>query len=56
MELPVYRAPRWKNVGTTMMEKARIFVTDAGKVIMVISLLLWGLSILWAAGRDARNR
>ncbi len=44
MELPVYRAPRWKNVGTTMIEKARIFVTDAGKVIIVISLLLWGLS------------
>jgi ferrous iron transport protein B len=44
MELPVYRAPRWKNVGTTMIEKAKIFVTDAGKVILVISLLLWVLS------------
>lgn len=44
MELPVYRAPRWNNVGITMLEKARIFVTDAGKVILVISLLLWGLS------------
>lgn len=44
MELPVYRAPRWKNVGVTMVEKAKIFVTDAGKVIMVISLLLWGLA------------
>ncbi len=44
MELPVYRAPRWKNVGTTMVEKAKIFVTDAGKVIIVISLLLWALS------------
>ncbi|HJV18868.1 MAG TPA: ferrous iron transport protein B [Sediminibacterium sp.] len=44
LELPIYRAPRWKNVGITMMEKARIFVTDAGKVIMIISLLLWFLS------------
>jgi ferrous iron transport protein B len=44
MELPVYRAPRWKNVGVTMFEKAKIFVTDAGKVIMVISLALWVLS------------
>lgn len=44
LELPVYRAPRWKNVGVTMVEKARIFVTDAGKVIMIISLLLWFLS------------
>ncbi|MBV9986970.1 MAG: ferrous iron transport protein B [Chitinophagaceae bacterium] len=44
LELPVYRSPRWKNVGITMVEKAKIFVTDAGKVIMVISLLLWFLS------------
>src|SRR6202012_716599 len=44
MELPVYRAPRWKNVGITMIEKAKIFVTDAGKVIIVISLLLWLLA------------
>src|SRR3982751_3022628 len=44
MEMPVYRAPRWKNVGVIMIEKAKIFVRDAGKVIMVISLLLWFLS------------
>ncbi|TAG10845.1 MAG: ferrous iron transport protein B [Sphingobacteriia bacterium] len=44
LELPMYRSPRWKNAGITMVEKARIFVTDAGKVIMVISLLLWFLS------------
>jgi len=44
LELPVYRSPRWKNALVTMLEKARIFVFDAGKVIMVISLLLWALS------------
>ena len=44
LELPVYRAPRWKNALTTMVQKAKIFVFDAGKVIMVISLLLWLLS------------
>ncbi|MBV4358004.1 ferrous iron transport protein B [Pinibacter aurantiacus] len=44
LELPVYRAPRWKNVIVTMVNKAKIFVTDAGKVIMVISLILWALS------------
>jgi ferrous iron transport protein B len=44
LELPVYRAPRWKNVIYTMIEKAKIFLFDAGKVIMVISLLLWALS------------
>jgi ferrous iron transport protein B len=44
LELPVYRSPRWKNVGITMIEKAKIFVTDAGRVIIMISLLLWFLS------------
>ncbi len=44
LELPVYHKPRWKNAFTTMIEKAKIFVFDAGKVIMVISLLLWALS------------
>jgi ferrous iron transport protein B len=44
LELPVYRAPRWKNVIVTMINKAKIFVFDAGRVIMVISLILWALS------------
>ncbi len=44
LELPSYRGPRWKNIFSTMIERAKIFVTQAGKVIMVISLLLWVLS------------
>ena len=46
LELPTYRAPRWKNALTTMIEKAKIFVFDAGKIIMMISLLLWGLKTM----------
>jgi ferrous iron transport protein B len=44
LELPIYRGPRWNNVVVTMVNKARIFVVDAGKVIIVISLILWALS------------
>ncbi len=51
LELPTYHAPRWSNVGVTMVEKARIFVRDAGKVIMVISLLLWFLSSYGPSGK-----
>jgi ferrous iron transport protein B len=43
MELPIYRAPRWRNILITMLAKVKVFVVDAGKVIMVISVLLWGL-------------
>lgn len=56
LELPIYRAPRWKNVIVTMISKARIFVVDAGKVIMVISLILWALSTFGPPERmDAVN-
>lgn len=44
LELPVYRSPRWATVVQTMWSKAKIFVVDAGRVIMVISLVLWALS------------
>ncbi len=44
LELPTYRAPRWGNVLHVMTNKAKIFVMDAGKIIMIISLALWALS------------
>ena len=43
LELPTYRSPRWSNVLPAMINKAKIFVFDAGKIIMIISLLLWAL-------------
>jgi len=51
LELPLYRTPRWKNVFTTMVEKAKIFTFQAGKVILVISLILWLLSSYGPPGR-----
>ncbi|TAH00536.1 MAG: ferrous iron transport protein B [Sphingobacteriales bacterium] len=44
MELPVYRMPRWHNVGITMFESVKSFVTQAGKVIIAISIILWVLA------------
>ena len=44
LELPTYRSPRWGNVVQTMVNKAKIFLFEAGKVIMIISLILWVLS------------
>lgn len=51
LELPTYRSPRWGNAFSTMIEKARIFVFDAGKIIMLISLLLWALSSFGPSGK-----
>lgn len=44
MELPVYRTPRWNNVGLTMFESVKTFVTEAGKVIVAVSIILWVLA------------
>ncbi|MCF8340891.1 MAG: ferrous iron transport protein B [Chitinophagaceae bacterium] len=41
LELPLYRPPRIKNILQTMLQKAKVFVFDAGKIIMIISLILW---------------
>ena len=41
MELPIYRAPRWKNVLLTMYDKVRTFVFEVGKIIIAISIVLW---------------
>ena len=44
MELPIYRAPRWSNVGITILNKVKIFLFEAGKIIIAVSIILWVLS------------
>lgn len=44
LELPSYKSPRWGNVGITVWEKVKVFVIDAGKVILAISIILWALA------------
>lgn len=43
MEMPSYRFPRVRNVGLTVYQKSRSFVVEAGKIILMISLVLWVL-------------
>ncbi len=51
LELPTYRAPRWNNVAQTMINKAKVFIFEAGRIIMIISLVLWALSSYGPSGR-----
>lgn len=44
MQLPSYRLPVWRNVWQTIWEKTSAFVLEAGKVILVASIVLWGLA------------
>lgn len=44
IEMPNYKMPLLKNIGITVFEKTRSFVTEAGKVILAMSILLWVLA------------
>lgn len=44
MELPPYHLPRLRDVAFHMVERAWIFVRNAGTVILAISIVLWFLS------------
>jgi ferrous iron transport protein B len=44
MELPVYRKPQWQTVGMLVFNKVKVFLVDAGKIILAISIVLWFLT------------
>lgn len=44
MALPEYKMPSWRNVSINVYEKVKTFVVEAGKIIVVISIILWVLS------------
>jgi ferrous iron transport protein B len=52
MELPDYKIPRLSNVGITVLEKVKLFISDAGKIIVAISILLWALATFGPDSRD----
>ncbi len=54
LEMPEYRAPVLRNVGYTVWEKVKTFVTEAGKIIIVISIILWALASFGPPGKMAQ--
>jgi ferrous iron transport protein B len=43
MELPPYRIPKFQNLILVLKNKAEIFLAKAGKIILVVSLVIWVL-------------
>ncbi|MCZ2247559.1 MAG: ferrous iron transport protein B [Bacteroidia bacterium] len=41
MELPVYRVPQTKHVLFVIFDKVKIFILEAGKIIVAVSVVLW---------------
>ena len=44
LEMPSYKMPRWGNISLNVLEKVKVFVLQAGKVILAISIILWALA------------
>lgn len=43
MELPRYQWPKWRDIWLTMWIKGKSFVQTAGKIILVMSVIIWAL-------------
>ena len=44
MQMPSYRFPVWRNIFLNMWEKTGSFVIGAGKIIMLVSVIIWALA------------
>lgn len=51
LELPNYKIPSLKNALTNMVNKGKVFILEAGKVILIASIILWFLSYFGPADR-----
>lgn len=43
IEIPPYRLPQWKSIGLHLWDRARAFLTQAGTVILLVSVVMWAL-------------
>lgn len=54
VELPDYKMPLLGNVFINVLEKVKAFVFEAGKIILSISIILWGLAS-FGPGENFKN-
>lgn len=54
LEMPAYRWPSWRTLLQNAYQRSRHFVTQAGPVIFVVTLLIWTMSYFPNQGRDIR--
>ena len=54
LELPSLKPPRWGDVFIGVLEKIKIFLFDAGKIIIAISIILWFLAS-YGPGEKIKN-
>lgn len=53
MELPPYRLPGLRSLGLRLLDRSRIFLRRAGRIILVVAIVLWVLAQFPRAGGEA---
>ncbi|WP_374572737.1 ferrous iron transport protein B [Phenylobacterium sp.] len=53
MELPTYKIPDAKNVAHNLLQRAKIFINRAGRIILPLNILIWALSSFPLAPKGA---
>ncbi len=53
LEMPPYRMPDWKSVGASVWRKCRVFLTEAGTVILGCTVVMW---VLLSFPRDSQTQ
>jgi ferrous iron transport protein B len=46
MELPLYHVPNWRTIGMLIWQRSLSFLQKAGTLILVVSVVIWALSML----------
>ena len=46
MELPLYHLPNWRTIGILIWQRSLSFLKKAGTLILVVSVVVWALSVL----------
>lgn len=55
LEMPDYRLPCWRNVLLGLLERAKIFINRAGRIILPLMVLVWFLSTYPSAPEGAEG-
>jgi len=44
IEIPEFKPPHWRNILMTVFDKIRVFVLEAGGIILALSIVIWAVS------------
>nr|HID12932.1 ferrous iron transport protein B [Anaerolineae bacterium] len=53
MELPLYHVPNWRTISLLVWQRGLAFLKKAGTLILIVSVVVWALSVLPGGGIES---